>query len=202
MVTMWAARLGVDDVDEGGEGGALAAPGGSGDQHQALAPFGEFGQVERQVQGFERGDARGQQANAGGERAALMVDVDAEASDGRRGEAEVDGFAFLEFVELPGFEQGEHEAAHIVGIERGAAAGSQSAVDAQHGGGAGDEEHIGGAARVGESAEVDRARRGLRQPRGAGILLAGRGAVQFGYNFRKFVIVFAHVRSVHATIMT
>jgi hypothetical protein len=33
----------VDDIDERGERRGLAAAGGAGDQHQALAPLGQFG---------------------------------------------------------------------------------------------------------------------------------------------------------------
>ena len=87
-----AAR--VDQVDHGGERGAFAAAGGAGDQHQALAAFGDAREGGGQMQRFERGNARGQQADAGRQRAALMMDVGAEAAHRIAHEAEIHRFFF------------------------------------------------------------------------------------------------------------
>ena len=63
MVTTCAARRGVDDIDEGGQGGGLAAAGGAGDQHQALAALGQLrratgGRCSDSSDGMREGSSR------------------------------------------------------------------------------------------------------------------------------------------------
>ena len=49
------AAMGVDQVDQRGQGRAFAAAGRSGDQDQPLTGLGESGERRRQVQRFECG---------------------------------------------------------------------------------------------------------------------------------------------------
>ena len=109
---------GVDEVDERGQGGGLAAAGGAGHQHQPLPALGQFGERGRQVQRFERRNARGQQPDAGRQRAALVMDVDAEAAEAFAHEAQVHRLLLLQLLQLPRLEQRQHQAAHVVGFER------------------------------------------------------------------------------------
>src|ERR1017187_5094797 len=189
MVTTWAA--GIDDIDERCERGRLAAAGGSREQNQALAAFGELGERRRQVQRFKRRNLRRQEPDAGRQRAALVMHVDAEAADAVAEETEIERLDALQFVELGRFEQRRHQAAHFLGIERRPGSRRQVAGDAQHGGRAGHQQNIGGVARGRQVEQLVERRRGLRSARRSG-LLAGCGAIQFGYDFGKFGVVFAH----------
>ena len=121
----------------------FSASGLPGDQHQSLARLGQFAQSRGQVQRFESGNFFGQQADASGDGAALMVHVGAKAPDAFAAEAEVDRFGTLEFLRLFDREQRKQQLANFLGIER-LAAGSQYAGDAQTGRSAGDQQQVGG----------------------------------------------------------
>src|SRR2546425_9985123 len=84
-----AAR--IDQVDESGQRGTFSAPGGSRHEHQPLAAFGEPGERRRQVERFERRNARWQQPYAGGQGAALVVNVGPETADRVAHKTEVRG---------------------------------------------------------------------------------------------------------------
>ena len=69
----------VDGVDQGGQGGGLAASGRPGDQHQPVFRERERFDRLRQPQILQAGNLGGQGPEAPGHRAALFVDVAAEA---------------------------------------------------------------------------------------------------------------------------
>ena len=145
------------------------------------------------MQGFERGDARGEEADAGGEGAALVVNVEAEAAEVLADEAEIDGFALLQVFELPGLEQGEDLAADILGIERFGGEGREAAVDAEGDGDAGDEEDVGGAAGGGAVEDGVEGGGGLSgKLRGGRGFAAGGGAVELADEFGQFGVEGGH----------
>jgi hypothetical protein len=97
------------------------------------------------MEGFERRDAGGQDADARGEGSALVMNVDAETAERVADEAEVDGLLLVELIELPRLEEREDVGADIVGVQGRAAGGDQVSIDAEHRGRAGDEKDVGGA---------------------------------------------------------
>jgi hypothetical protein len=159
-----AAR--VDQIDHGRQRGTLAAAGGAGDQHQALAPVGDAREGGRQVQRFESWNARRQQADAGRQGAALVVDVGAEAAHGIAREAEIHRLLLLQLVVLAGIQQRQDEVAHIVGRERRSGGGRQHAVHAQGHRSAGDQQQVGCVLAAGESQQLIERAGVLRRPRG------------------------------------
>ena len=90
----------VDVVDERGECGGLAAAGGAGDEDEALATVGQFGEDGREMEQLESGNARGQKADAGREGAALVMDVGTTTDAIRTYESEIEGSLVLEFAVL------------------------------------------------------------------------------------------------------
>jgi len=75
----------VEVADHGGERGALAVSSGADHEHEAAILLGEHRAGRGAAKILERGDARGDGAHDDAERAALAVDVDAEASHAGRG---------------------------------------------------------------------------------------------------------------------
>ena len=73
---------------------------------------------------------RRQQTDAGGQGAALVVEIDPEAAEIFANEAEVDGLFLLQLFALPGLQQRKHQSANILGIERGSPSLDECAVDA------------------------------------------------------------------------
>ena len=65
-----------------------------------LAGFGEAAEAGSQVEGFEGRDFLGQQADAAGYGAALMMDIGAKSSDAFAAEAEVDRLRASQFLSL------------------------------------------------------------------------------------------------------
>ena len=104
----------VDEVEERGDGGGFAGAGGAGEEDEALAALGKFGEDRREVQGFGGGDLGGEQADAGGEGSALVVDVGAEAAGGLADEAEVEGLGVFKLFGLGGGEEREEKVADVV----------------------------------------------------------------------------------------
>ena len=183
--------LGVDQVQQRGERGAFAAAGGSGDQDQTLPRFGEAAQRGRKMQRFERRNFFGQQADAAGERSALMMDVGAKASDAVAGKAQIDGFVLLQILVLLGSEQRQQQATRVFRCQRGAGGRRQSAVYAQRNRDARDQQDVGSALARREYQQLVKRgsslpARSLRRPR------PGGNAVQIGDNLRKFIVVNSH----------
>ena len=75
------ATTAIDHVDQRGQRRSLAAARRAGEQDQSLAPLRELGQYRRQMQRLERRDLRGQNADAGRERPALIVKIGPEPAD-------------------------------------------------------------------------------------------------------------------------
>ena len=92
------AAMRVDQVDQRGQRRALAAAGGSGDQHQSLARLRESAQRRGQMQRFDRGDFFGKQTDAAGHCAALVMDIRAKTSDALAAETQVHGLGALQFA--------------------------------------------------------------------------------------------------------
>ena len=99
------AAFGVDLVDHRGERGRLAAAGRSGHEHQAARPIGKRGENRRQPELVEALDRFGDDPIDGGNRAALVEDVAAEAREAADAEREVELQRFLEALLL---RVGEH----------------------------------------------------------------------------------------------
>ena len=119
----------VHQVDQRRQRGTLAAARRTGHQHQPLPPLRQLRQRQRQMQRFERRNPRRQQPYAGRQRPALVMDVHPEAPQVLAHEAQIHRLLLVQFLELPGFEQRQHQAAHILGVEQARAAGHQHAVD-------------------------------------------------------------------------
>ena len=125
-------------------------------------------------------DARGQEANAGGKSAALVVNVGAEAAHGIARETEVYGFFLLQLVVLAGIHQRQNQVANIVGRERRPHGGSEGSIHAQSYRCPGDQQQVGRILASGEGQQpIDRAV-ALEGPAGIGFS-AGRepGAARF-----------------------
>jgi hypothetical protein len=88
--------IGVDLVDDAGEGGALPRAGGAGDQHQATRLLGELGHHRRQAQLLEGEDLEGDGPEGPGHRAPLHVEVGPEARERLHPEGEVELVILLE----------------------------------------------------------------------------------------------------------
>ena len=176
------AAAGVDDVDEGGHGGGFAAAGGAGEQDQALLALHKAGEDGREVEGFEGGDLRREETDAGGERAALIVEVGAEAADGAAEEAEVEGAFGFEFLSVGRGEERQEHGAKFVGGERLAGGEGEGAVDAEGDRCAGYEDDVGCALFDGESEQL--------VERGSLIRLDfGRGAIELVDDLREIAFV-------------
>jgi hypothetical protein len=190
------AAAGVDALDERGHGGGFAASGGAGEEDEALTALGEAGEDGGEIEGFDGGDLRGEETDAGGESAALVVEVGAEAAGGAADETEVERAVGFEFFGLLGGEEREEEIAEVFGGE-GFAVGlgielgvdlDKGAVDSEGDGGAGDEDDVGGVLFGGEAEEgVDG---------GAGVGPgAGGGAIDFSDKLRQIAFVDGHQTS-------
>src|SRR6266480_4470931 len=88
--------LGVDLVNHRGERGRLAAAGGAGDEHEAARALGEVREHRREAELLERADLFRNQSIDGGNRAALIEQVAAEAREPFDAEREVELEGFLE----------------------------------------------------------------------------------------------------------
>ncbi len=192
MVTTCFWCFAVDDVDQRRQRGTLAAPGGPGHQHQPLARVRQFGQGGRQVQRFQRGNARRQQPDARRQRAALVMDIDAEAAQPFAHEAEVHALPLLQFVQLRLVQQGKHQVAYLFGFQRRASRRGQRALHAQHRRCAHHQQHVRSSAAHRQAQQLIQRRRGCRRAHHRYPLLARRRPVQFGHNLGKLAIVLAH----------
>ncbi len=128
------ARTGrVDVVDHRGERRALAAAGGSGDQHEAALFLSDPLEHRRQPQLVDRLDARRDHAQHHADRASLLEHVAAEPSQSRHAVRQVYFLALAELLHMVG---GEEHAGHrfgVVAIEPlGLGRHHQHAVDAHH----------------------------------------------------------------------
>jgi hypothetical protein len=179
------AAAGVDDVDERGHGGGLAASGGAGEQDEALFALHEAGQDGRQVEGFDGGDLGWEEADAGGEGAALVVEVGAEAADGAADEAEIEGAVRFEFIGLRGSEEREKCGAKLFGCEWFAGGECEGTIDAEGDGGAGHEDDVGGALFDGEIEQLVERSCFVR-------FEIGRGAIQLVDDLREIAFVGRH----------
>ncbi len=188
------AAAGVDVVDEGCHGGCLAAAGGTGEEDEALAALGELGEDGGKVQGVEGGNLGGEEAKAGGEGAALVVDVGAEAG-GVADEAEVEGAGGFELFGLGVGEERKKEVADVFGGEGFAAGGGEDAVDAEGGGGSGDEEDVGGVLFVGLGKVAVDGGAGVEREAGLGFG-GGDGVVELVDELGEVVFVVGHGGSV------
>ncbi len=90
----------VDVVDDRGLGGRLAVAGRTGEQHQSLLDLGEQLDLSRQLEFGVGLQGHRDQAERGGDVAALMVDVHAEPGLLLEREREVDLLALLEPLAL------------------------------------------------------------------------------------------------------
>ena len=145
---------------------------------------------------------RGQQPYAGGERAALVVNVDAKAPDGVADETEVDGAVALQLFVLPRIEQGKNEGADVLGGERGAGGRGEGAVDAQGNGIAGDEQQVRSIVARGRGKQLIERGGILRRALGGWFVgIAGDGPVQLRDDACEFVIVFSHRLIVHSNFI-
>ena len=175
--------LGIHDIDQRGERRALAAPRRACHQHQPLPALGQLGQRQRQMQRFQRRNARRQQSYAGRQRAALMMDVDTEAPQVLAHETQVHALALLQLLQLRRLQQRENQASHVVRLQHGARSRCQIAGHAQHRGRSRNQQDVRRAAPRRCVQKLVQGRRRLPGPRG-GVLLARRRPVQLGYNLR------------------
>ena len=110
MVMMCSGRDAVDAVDHGGKRGGLARAGDSGDQHQAARflanALGDGGKIQL----FEGANLGGDHAEHDADVAALLKDVDAEASQTGGAVGQIDLRALLELLLLP---VGHHAEGHV-----------------------------------------------------------------------------------------
>ena len=107
--------LGVDLVDHRRQRRRLAAAGRAGDEHQAARPLGQLADDRRQPELVEALDDLGNDAVDGGDRAALVEDVAAEAGDAADAEREVELERFLEALLL---RVGQHAVGERLGLGR------------------------------------------------------------------------------------
>ena len=91
----------VDLVHHGGQGGGLARARGPRDEDESLGPVGELLDHGGQPQLVEGADLDGDDADGRGHRAALAVDVAAEAGETLDAEGEVELVVLLELLLLP-----------------------------------------------------------------------------------------------------
>ena len=189
----------VDQVDQRGQRRAFAAAGGSGDQHQSLTRLGESTKRRRQVQRFERRDFFGQQADAAGHGAALVMDIRAKTSDALAAEAQIHGLGALQFAALRLRKQGQQKIASFLCGQGRASGGATSAPAIRNVTGAPAISSRSDAARrtacaSNWSSELELGRNGVCCPRLRAVIRVCR-AVQLGDNLRKFVRVIGHVIS-------
>src|SRR5688500_3959763 len=87
----------VDDVDDGGLGGALARAGWSSDEHEAVAEFGDIREVRRKAERFQRRDFGRDDAHHDRVDAALLKDIYAKSRARRQRVTQVGGAGTREF---------------------------------------------------------------------------------------------------------
>ena len=107
------APLGVDLVDHRRQRRRLAAAGRAGDEDQPARPLGEVADDRRQPELVERLDLLGNDAVDGGDGAALVEDVAAEARDASDAEREVELERLLEPLLL---RVGQHAVGQRLGV--------------------------------------------------------------------------------------
>ena len=90
----------VDQFDKRRQRGRLAASGGTGDQNQTLPALQQFPQCRRKMQRLERRNTRRKQANAGGHRASLEVQIGPAADTVRTDKTEIERFLLIQFGTL------------------------------------------------------------------------------------------------------
>ena len=108
----------VDLVDERRERRRLPRSGRAGDEHEAARLLRELVQRRRQAELLERLDRLGDEAEGAAERAALEVDVDAEAREPGDAVREVELALDLEVLLLLGREDLVQQLLRVVGLER------------------------------------------------------------------------------------
>ena len=86
-------------LDQGRHGGSLAAACSPGEEDESLASLGENGERLRKVQRLERGNLAGKNADRGGDRSALEVDVGAKSSGGSAFKAKVQTLLLIQLFE-------------------------------------------------------------------------------------------------------
>ena len=191
------AAVGVDQVDQRGQRGAFSATGGAGDQHQALAGFGQLAQAGGEVQGFESGDFFRKQPEAARDGPALIVNVGAEAADAFAAETQIRGSVALQILGLGRSHQREQQMPRFLGAQRRTRGGGEHASDAQRHRSPGDQQEIGGSAANGVDQQgIERGKTfGSGQRRHIGrnrLASAGGGAIQFGDDFGKIFVETRH----------
>ena len=138
------ARL-VDLVDDRGERRRLARARGARDEHEPARLLGEGADDRRHAELLERHRLRGDQAEGGGERAALEVRVDAEAAVAGDRVGEVDLPLGLQALALRGVEDRVDDLPRVRRRElRHPLEGDQRALLADHGRRAGRQVKVGG----------------------------------------------------------
>jgi hypothetical protein len=115
---MCSARFAVDLVDQRRERRRLTGAGRAGDEHEAARPLGEDVQARRDAELLERLDLGGIRRKAPPQRAALPVDVDAEARQPGIDVGEVDLAVDLELLLLL---RGEDPVEQLLGRSRSGA---------------------------------------------------------------------------------
>ena len=133
MVTMWSARVCVDLVDDGGQGGRLARAGRPGDQHEPARLVAEGVQDLGQPEFIDGLDVHRDEPEGRGERPLVEEDVDTEAGLAVQRVGEVDLPVGLELLPLVLVQDAVDELARLVGRQlRIAFEVLQVAVDAHH----------------------------------------------------------------------
>jgi hypothetical protein len=135
--------VGVDEVDQGRQGGGLALARRARHQHQAVVEAGEIGQHRRQTQLFEAGHLAAQEAIGRGQAVALVKDVGPQAC-AVAGAGQVDGPLSAQLAAPRRGQAAQHQAAHLGLVEDLCADGHQLAVEAHRGRGAGLQVQVGG----------------------------------------------------------
>ncbi len=86
----------VDEIDHGGQSRGLAAPGGTGDQDEALRQFAEIGHHLRHPELLETQDGGRDQTKNRADPAEISKEIDPESGDARQRESEIGVVRLLE----------------------------------------------------------------------------------------------------------